>query len=459
MAIVSSIYSTLGSGSSLVPLLIKDAANATGMTAGSYATGEKLEAKDRLIDEVGSGAIWLYGIPLYKKIIDKTLFRAIGYDPNFDVRNLKDEKVLQKIVQYSPTNIIKENINHAIKNTKSVKAWNMAKFGLSTALTIGSYLGLTEYRQKHTEACAKKEILAEMEKMKAVKAALAEETAKNANINTGTAPAFGSKFGAFKLQDFIFNPVENTKLIDVGITGSRLGKSRNKQDMIGYTIKEGGFWLFMYLLTKPIQKFFEKRAETKFNKSIRLDARVIESKELKELMENSKLAEHLENFPKWPTYTEDELKKMTDAQKAAAKEAEQAANVAIYEYLHTGKGNAVVEFAKQSEIVPTFGKYEVLAGEIDTRKFIDLGDVKGVHEELSKLLQQFKDSPESIDVFLKKVKGLKRTAILANIGTSMAFLGIVIPAIMVAIRHVGKDNKGFKVKEDLKKEMFKGLEA
>ena len=59
------IYSTLGNPNSLVPLGVKDASSCLGMTAGSYATGKE-EGFDRFIDEFGTEALWLGGIPAFK---------------------------------------------------------------------------------------------------------------------------------------------------------------------------------------------------------------------------------------------------------------------------------------------------------------------------------------------------------------------------------------------------------
>ena len=64
----SYIYSKLGNSNSLVPMAIKDIANSVGLTAGSYITGDELEGKDRFLDEFGTQAIWLFGIPGYKKL-------------------------------------------------------------------------------------------------------------------------------------------------------------------------------------------------------------------------------------------------------------------------------------------------------------------------------------------------------------------------------------------------------
>ena len=93
----STVYSTLGNSNSLVPMAIKDIANSLGLTAGSYVTGDSLEGKDRFLDEFGTQAIWLFGIPVYKKLMDFSLYKMLKIDPKFDVRNLsnKREKILQ----------------------------------------------------------------------------------------------------------------------------------------------------------------------------------------------------------------------------------------------------------------------------------------------------------------------------------------------------------------------------
>ena len=98
----SAIYSTLGNNSSLVPLAVKDVANSLGLTAGSYVTGDSLEGKDRFLDEFGTQAIWLFGLPVYKKITDLTLYRALKIDPKVDVRMLEKPDLLDKAIELSP---------------------------------------------------------------------------------------------------------------------------------------------------------------------------------------------------------------------------------------------------------------------------------------------------------------------------------------------------------------------
>ena len=147
----SKIYSTLGNSNSLVPLAIKDVANSIGLTTASYITGDEVEGRDRFIDEFGTQAIWLFGIPGFKKILDLTLFKSLKYDPEIDVRVLKDPKILEKAKQYAPTETIQSALQKAGKNAKTFKGLSFGKFVASTLLTILSYWGLTKFRHSHTE--------------------------------------------------------------------------------------------------------------------------------------------------------------------------------------------------------------------------------------------------------------------------------------------------------------------
>lgn len=244
-------------------MAIKDIANSIGLTAGSYITGDELEGKDRFLDEFGTQAIWLFGIPAYKKIIDLTLYKALKIDPNFDVRNFskKRNKLIDKTIKYADSSI-KESIKNAAKNPNFSKNLAVSKFVVSTALTILTYTGLTKYRHNQTKKAAQKEILAEMQlenqnnKDKFLYTKPVNKTAFQGVQKSNKQPAFTGG-----ISEFMYNPVKNLMILDGSITGERLAESRNKQELIGYAIKEGSFWAFMYFASKPIQKFLENRAE------------------------------------------------------------------------------------------------------------------------------------------------------------------------------------------------------
>lgn len=444
----SSIYSTLGNSNSLVPMAIKDIANSVGLTAGSYITGDKLEGKDRFLDEFGTQAIWLFGIPAYKKLLDLTLYKALKIDPTFDVRNFAKNrgKILEKSIEYADSSI-KESLKNATKNPKFSKNLAMGKFVVSTALTILSYAGLTKYRHNQTKKAAQKEIMEEMKLMNK------DNQDKFFYTNPSEKKAFAdlhqkqqSKQPAFtgSIQDFMYNPVKNLMILDGSITAERLGESRNKQEFIGYSIKEGSFWAFMYFASKPIQKFLEKRVEKNKPASIDLDARVIECKELEKAFKDGTLTKSADNILGMKTYEN------------------------LLEFIHNNPDDFVVKMAKKSDILPTL-KHATQADDVDYRKFIDLDEFQGVAEKLKKLAGKFEEfknihgiiiekiNGENVDntlgAFLKNVKKLKRTSIITNIGACIGALGILAPALMIAMRKFDK-NQGFQVKEDLKKEML-----
>lgn len=442
----SKIYSTLGNNNSLVPLAIKDVANSLGLTAGSYVTGDALEGKDRFLDEFGTQAIWLLGIPGYKKLTDLTLYKLCKIDPNFDVRNLskKRSKLLEKSIKYADESI-KGSMLDAVKNPKYTKNLAMTKFVTSTALAIVSYIGLTKYRHFQTKKAAEKEILEEMKNDKQGKqldvnsanyaydkSAISSKAFDQVHKNTDKQPSFTGS-----IQDFMFNPVKNLMILDGAITTERLADSRNKQELIGYTIKEGTVWAFMYFASKPIQKFLESSVEKNKQKpaSIDLDARVIESEELKNAFKNGELAAS--------------TKKVLSLQNQEE----------LLDYIHNNPDDFVVKMAKKSDVIPVLEDVKQ-ADNVDYRKFIDLDDFKGTAEKLAKLQNKFEEfknakvKDKTLEAFLDNVKNLKRKSILKNMGACIAALGILAPLIMIAVRKMDKDNNAFQVKEDLKKELI-----
>lgn len=457
----SKIYSTLGNNNSLVPLAIKDVANSIGLTAGSYITGDKAEGEDRFIDEFGTQALWLFGIPTYKKILDTTLFKGLGYDHKIDVRVLKNKDIFAKAKEFAHDEKIKTAFEKVGKNQKTFKGLTFAKFVASTLLTIGTYGALTKYRHKYTEQKIRESLLSEHKTNK--KSNKKEYTTQQ--TTTFTPPL--KKPQAFKgvnvhsdkdreqisfqggLSDFMFSPVKNLMIVDAAITGERLGTSRSVQDFLGYSIKEGSFWLFMYGLGGKIQSSLEKSAEKNHKKSIDLDARVIESDELKQAFKNNSLHSSIQEFANCKT------------------------DIEIYEFINKNPDNFIVKMAKKSDIVKTKASNENLfvkiarktglinkevknGNVVDTRAYIDIEEFKGVAQKLEKLQSQYKNSGENLDVFLNGVKKLKRVSVWKNLGSCILALGIVAPAVMVGIRYLRQD-KEFEVKERIQKEMaFQG---
>lgn len=431
----SAIYSTLGNNSSRVPLAIKDIANSCGLTAASYMSGDKVEGKDRFIDEFGTQAIWLWGIPAYQRILNLGMFKPAKIDPAVDVRILKDSKIFEAAKEFAPTKAIKESLEQVGKHQKLAKNLNIAKFAVSTVLTTLTYLGLTKFRHKYTEEQIKKDYFQKqnskhvsfMDKSGTTShvpfssAFSAVHNNKNNNKNNNSNVTFTGGF-----QDFMFDPVKNLMLVDASITGERLTHSRNPQDFLGYVIKEGSFWAFMYFAGPLIAKALEKQAENKHKKSIDLDARVIFDEQLKESFKNGSLKKHLKEF------------------KAA-----DISDVDIYKFaVKPDNKNLIIEFAKKSDIIELVKHSD----RVDTRRYIDLGNLRGVGEKIEKLLGQYEKSGEDLDTFFKSLRKLKKGAVLKNIGACIGALGVLAPTIMLIMRKFDPD---YQVKKDVEKRLAK----
>ena len=417
------LYSTLGNPNSLIPLGVKDISSCLGMTAGSYATGKE-EGFDRFIDEFGTEALWLGGIPSLKWLYDKTVFKAFGLDAKIDPRNLKDMKMFEKVKKYAPTEEIRKNLEKAGNNKRLFKNLAAAKFFASTILAAGAYIGLTKLKQRYTDQKIRKNLIKEYQEE-----AKKKEVENKQNVGDVKAPAFK---GLGKIvEEFAFSPVKNMYILDGFITTERLKDSRTSQEFAGYAIKEGSVLIFLYYAGKKIQEFMENSAKKKHNKSITLDARVLESENLKKIFQNGTIEKSIKEFNSANT-----------------------SNGNLYEFLHQNPENEVVKIAKQSDILTTYKN----TNKIDSRAFVDFDEVKGVNDKLAELYGQYKDAikkGESAEDFFNKVKKLKRNSIKMNIGACIMALGVVTPAIMLLKRMTDKSGPEFQTKKEIKEQLIK----
>lgn len=500
---VSKFYSTLGNNNSLWPMALKDTSNSLGLTVGSYITGQGAESQDRFIDEIGTQGIWLLGLPLYKMGLNWGLFKPLGLDPEVDVRVLKDPEVFEKAKKFAKITDAKYKDNNKVKKIsksleditnkqKLFKSLTFGKFVAATVLTILSYGALTDFRQKYRKDKITKEFYekeAQKNKDTFVKAstqAKTQQTSKtesvqnnkdtdannaktttnaNGNKNTNGKPNFT---GLHNIQDFMFSPVKNLMIVDGAITTERLAKAQNKQELMGYAIKEGSFWVFMYLAGAKIKSMLENHSLKKHNIPIDLDARVIESEELKNALLNNKIMHNVNQFP-----------------------VGNPSGAEIYEFVNTNPDNLIVKMAKQCDIIPTLKNTEptkeknVMLRAIDNRKFIDPEEVKGMKDKLTLLYnkgqefiqkeitaakekakasgEEFKEfTPEdklkALSKYLDKVKKGNRGATLKNIGACIGFLGVLMPAMIVGWRFMDKENKDYQVRTEIENQLKAEME-
>ena len=415
------IYSTLGNPNSLVPLGVKDVSSCLGMTAGSYATGKE-EGFDRFIDEFGTEALWLGGIPAFKWLFDKTVFKSFGLDSKIDPRNLKNMDLFEKIKEHAPNEDVKKNLEKAKTNKRLFKNLAATKFVVSTVMAALTYVGMTRLKQYYTEQKIRKNLIKEYNNSQ-------KEKNNQPKDNNSSNPSF--KGIGKVVEEFAFSPVKNMYIMDGFITTERLSDSRSSQEFVGYAIKEGSCLCFLYYAGGKIQEWMEKNANQKYNKSITLDSRVLEDDSFKQSFVDGSIEKSIKEF-----------------------ENANSSDINLYEFLHKNPDNKIVQIAKQSDVISTYKN----TNKIDTRAFIDLKEVENVNKQVSELYGQYKSSlakGESYDSFFNGVRKLKRKSIINSLGACILALGVVTPAIMLIKRLTDKSGSEFQTKKDIKEKLIK----
>lgn len=455
------IISTFGDHSSLYPLATKDIINSIGMTAYSYdAAGsdknEKvIEAKDRFIDEFGTEAIWLGGLPFFKWLADKTIYKAKGYNPDVDVRLINDKNQLSVAKKYADkfskslnNRSIANDLLKAENNSKLFKGLFIGKFVAATALTLASYFTLTVMKQKYTD---KQVLKRELEKR-------AQQEKYNRNIKNNPAfksftinsqnPSFNGKTPSFKgfgglFNTFMFNPVHNMFIVDAGITSERLGMARNNHEFMEYAIKEGSLLFFLYVAGKYIQQGIENISDKIFKKPIKLHADFMNSETLKNAMKNDTVNSHLDEFAALKNNNPMQTKADIDNYKKA-----------VYEFIYDEKNadNLVVRAAKKSGIISVIDenpkKLNALqkfinifkisekpeTGKVNPHQYINADDITDLAKNIADFSKKQKASGKSAEEFLKNAKRFKVGSVVGNIGISCLFLGFIVPKLMKAYK-------------------------
>lgn len=442
--ISSKIISTLGNPSSLVPLMIKDGVDSASLTYYSYKAGGKIEGRDRAIDEFGTQAIWIGGIPFFKKLIDKTAYKLAKINPDVDPRVIKNSEYAKWALDNAngfmgkTKETVKDALDGALQNVAKTKKLYVAKVIAATALTLVSYFTLTKMKQKSTKQKIEQQFqnsqldekagMITPENQEFLNHDIKKNVAFNAifNKNTSKNPAFKGIIS--KVADGImFNPVHNMKLIDAGITTERLAQSRNKTEFAEHAIKEGIFLFFMYGLGNVLQAGIDKFSKNILKRPIDLNIQVLMDDGFKKALESGKLLKDAAMLPD---------------KKAPLSE--------FLGFLSSNSKNTLVEAAKKSGIIST-----VKTGEIDTSKFISREAVEGLSDNLKSISEYFTNSKISVEKYLKKTKGLKVASVLANLAICSFVLGYVVPELVYKYRKKATGTTDFHVAKDIENECDK----
>lgn len=443
-AITTKVISTLGNKESLIPIMIKDGVDSASLTCKSFKEGGAVEGMDRFIDEFGTQAIWIGGIPFYKKLIDLTAYKAAKLNPAVDPRIIANGEYAKwatenakGIMSNSKTQGVKEAITDCLKDGgKKAKGLFKGKVLAATALTLGTFFLLTKTKQNKTKHAVIRDIKEQQKTqsnsysvLQAGNSAVFAEFTKGTNNNS---PSFKGVFQK-AIDGIMFNPVHNMKIIDAGITTERLACSRNKTEFCEHAIKEGGFLFFIYGFGNLIENGINKFSSKVLKKPIDLGIDVLMDDKFAKALSNGSI---LADIAKMPAKDKSLTEKLN--------------------FIVQNPDNIVVQAAKKSKLVSVV-KDKAGNQFVDTSKFIDTKAIETLADNLKDIDGKFKSSGESVKKFLGKSKGLKVGSVMANIGISCLFLGYIIPKAIYAFREKKTGSTKFHVAEDIKNNSKKDL--
>lgn len=468
------ILSHLDSATSLAPVLVKDSANVTGRTIMANNAGGEHEAREKFIEEVGTGALWLGGIPLSRKIFDKTVFEKAGLNPEISIKKLPEIIEIDKVEevkniksqQFSIAKLEDLSKNAKVKGTALVKKYlklNKIKFLVTTFIPFALLLGLPIVNQqlskkiilgraakeKENATCEPPVKTREREKPERIIAMplsfqkstasekfrikspalqkLQENFLKNtlpsAKLPGKTKPAFGS-IGSAVLNAATYaqvNPVGNLIMLDLGISGSRVTfVPRCNRERTEYGIKESGIIFFTFFAQKYMKKGFDYLANKVLKKPIDLDFKILGSDAFKngmnQALESKTVPETLTQIVKNPAT-------VVDLEKEA------------FEFIQKNHANpkfVTLHAAKEIGIIKTTDKTKKV---LDSVKYIEIKDVKKLGDDIGKFTRAILESgAKKSDDFIKSVKLTKAGFLAVNLAICAGFLGYVLPKIQYVYR-------------------------
>jgi len=229
---VVNIISAIGNNSSIYPLLVRDCGieipSKVWMTYNQNLKDSKQMAnnavRERLIDEYGTSAIWLGGIPLVGWACDKGI-KALGYNPNINPDLFKEnatqglKKNIEKFKELAPKEVAE--MQKVLNNRKTYEKLLAGKFILSTTIPV-ILMGfvLPKMNFALTEKIRQKQLSAENNR---INNKVNNDSSKDLN---STVAFKGNAISALANM----STVNKMAVTDGGLTVGRVATARNKYE-------------------------------------------------------------------------------------------------------------------------------------------------------------------------------------------------------------------------------------
>jgi len=374
--------------------------------------GGKDDAREKAIEEFGTGAIWLFGIPIVKKAIDKTVYPLLKLDSDFDPRVLDNKDRLEQI-----TNSLKNTSNETLAGQKATftglfeknpiikkltnaqlyKGMAIGKFAIATTVSAFLLRAIIKYKQKTTTERIEKD-LQQNKKDNVATNLVMKSVESNPNFLAFSKNKKLSNQPSFtgNLAEFMYNPIKNTSILDGVITLTRLNEAR-KGERGEVLFKEGCQIAFIYGFPHLFDKMTSFLGK-KFKCPIELDPKILFDKKLKEKIDLSQ--EAMEQIAK----SDNVLKTLE--------------GISI--------DNPIIDLLDKNGAISTIKNKAGKILSIDYFKPISDKTVKKAVQNIGSLNVNFGN--------ISKIKALRTASIIGNVLAGAAIMGVAQPLANIWIR-------------------------
>lgn len=386
---IAKIISAIGNNNSVYPLLVRDCGIEIPvkvvMTYNQNKEESKniayLAARERILDEYATSAVWLGGIPLIGNLCDKILKKK-GFNPDVNPKLFKEETLqglnynINKFKDIAPQAV--QDLLKVKNNKKTYQKLLAGKFLISTSIPI-LFMGFILPKMIFASSARK---IAEQKRKE-------KENAINFTDK--------SKFISFKGIEKIANFTTQDKMAvtDGGYAIGRVLTARNRDAAYDVGFKMLGMMFLNFVAPKWIEKFLDNITKVK------LDPIILADKEFEKAVKSGSLS-----LPK--------SEKLKD----------------LLEFIDNpaNKNSLFVKYADK------FGKIRMLSDGIrDPRAYVSEKELGQFTRDIKDFFQKATDSGNIKSCF-KKAKFAKSLNILTNVGLSSFLLAYVLPKCQFAIR-------------------------
>ena len=412
---ITNIISAIGNNSSIYPLIVRDC----GIEAPSkvYLTYQEnkndkdvafLATRERLIDEYATSIVWLGGIPLVEKLVNKFIIEKKGFNPNVNLKLFQnsDCQGIDYNIKKFEGKVSKEIIDD-LKKVRDNK-------GIYEKLLSTKFLAATAIPIAIMGFILPKMIFALTAKTKAAQAKqnsqekqlpLTQPTSFTSSIKSDVFDKMSLKnkkqtsfTGNFSSTVANFTTYQKMATIDGGDAVGRVATSRKKNEAVDIAFKMSGMMFLNFVMPKYIEKFLDWTTGKALDLNVKLDPLMLEDKEF---LNEIKIGL---NIPKGTS------------------------GKALLDFIDENPTSVFTKYAAK------FEKVKLLPNGIrDPRAYVDIEELKKFKNSIEEFAKKAIQSAD-IEKFAQKAKVVKSVNILTNVGLSSFLLAYCLPKVQYAFR-------------------------